>query len=157
MTKHYEPPLCEPARIGHALKRAWDRLEDRWELEIVERRRPPQQERHSYAEEAARHADDRTEALRLSLSCHQAMSFEGCLAQIVQAISLADQIVDGLTPDDPKDVNLDRVKADRRALDRLLYSVLNHLEAVTGCDAEADFGAGQVAPDHFDPWSLTEE
>jgi hypothetical protein len=162
MSKRYEPPqfepdACEPARIGRALLRAYSRLEEMEEVGITERRRPAKEERRSYVDAAERHADDRVQALRLALSCHQAMSSEGCLAQIVQAISLTSGIVDDLTPDDPKDEDLYRVKADHRALLRLLYSVLNHLEAMTRCDAEAAFGARHLAPDHFDPWRLIEK
>lgn len=162
MTKHYEAPLfeattCEPARIGRALQRAYDREDELFEVDMAERRKPPKEERVRYAEEAGRHNYDRVEALRLALSCHQAMSFEGCLAQVVQALSVADEIVDALTPDKPGDFDAHQVKADHRALKRLLYSVLNHLEMMTGCDAEAEFGAGHLAPDHFDPWRLVEE
>jgi len=139
----------EAVSIGQRLSEAM-RLGDELENKLATQRSEKNLVATIYLETAASHAEDEQEMLREMLSIVKASSLAGAAIQIARAISLVDTICAC------SDESYLQVRGDVRAINRLLFSALDVV------DARADRRLSETVSvlfgnPHLNPWVPVEE
>ncbi|MBU1402521.1 MAG: hypothetical protein KKC90_15775 [Alphaproteobacteria bacterium] len=99
----------------------------------------------------AQNEQDRVDTLRAAISQHKATSLEGAAVQIAEALVVADFLNEWVREDALDGSEVSHAQRDYRALQRLLFSALDVVEAATGRKM-ADLGLQAFRNPSLSPW-----